>query len=117
MFVRTARALVAVSGTVAMIAWGGVAAEAAPASPDGLSVIAVRHSLLGTHTWYQQTYRGLPVLDGFYVTHTDAKTGRVTVDDGRLAVGASPATAATLAQARAHVNALGKAGGESAGER
>ena len=57
----------------------------------GLVPVASRHSVLGTHTWYQQTYRGLPVLGGFYATHTDTASGQTTVQDGRLEVGGSPA--------------------------
>jgi Fungalysin/Thermolysin Propeptide Motif len=50
----------------------------------GLAAVATRHSLLGTHTWYRQTYHGLPVLGGYYARHVEA--GHRTVDDGRVAV-------------------------------
>lgn len=53
-------------------------------SGAGLVLVAKRRSLLGTHTWYRQTYRGLPVLGGYYATHV--VSGRRTVDDGRVAV-------------------------------
>lgn len=70
-------------------------AIAAPVGPGGgLVPIATRHSLLGTHTWYQQTFQGFPVLGGFYATHSDSATGVTSVQDGRAEVGGSPAQAA-----------------------
>jgi Zn-dependent metalloprotease len=57
-------------------------------SRGALTFVQTRHSLLGTHTWYAQTFHGLPVLGGYYVKHTDT-SGRVTVDDGRLAIPSS----------------------------
>jgi len=57
------RALVVVAAAALAAAAGAPAAAApAPAEQGGLTVIAVKHSLLGTHTWYQQTLRGIPVL-------------------------------------------------------
>jgi Zn-dependent metalloprotease len=96
-----------------VVATGGTAAAAAPvaAVPGGLTLVAVRHSLLGTHTWYQQTFRGLPVLGGFYATHTDDRTGTTAVQDGRLAVGGTPATAASFARSRAEAAVTGRLGG------
>jgi Zn-dependent metalloprotease len=93
----------------------------ATASPDdGLAVVATRHSLLGTHTWYQQTFGGLPVLGGYYVRHVD-RTGQVTVDDGRVPVpdslrlapdvsgtGAESTATRTLATAAARQAPVGK---------
>jgi len=118
MLVRTRRALVAALACASLVAWNAAPASAAPtARPGGFTLVAVKHSLLATHTWYQQTYRGLPVLGGFYVTHTDAATGAVTHDDGRLAVGGNPATKAVVAQARAHAAAVARAGGTSVRER
>src|SRR5262245_12726160 len=98
------RRLVVVAAAAGLVAAAvGSPAYAAPsaASTDGLSVVAVRHSLLGTHTWYQQTYRGLPVLGGFYAVHTDIRTGEVRVQDGRLSVTGSPGIQATFARDRA----------------
>jgi Zn-dependent metalloprotease len=73
-------------------------------APAGLTLVATRHSLLGTHRWYQQTYHGLPVLDGYYAEHTD-RSGHVTVDDGRVAVPAgtpvTPDIPKVAAEARA----------------
>ncbi|MEU4237454.1 M36 family metallopeptidase [Actinoplanes sp. NPDC026619] len=77
---RTIR-LLAPLVTVGVVIAGGTAAQAAPA---GLQLVQTRQSLLGAHTWYQQTYRGIPVFGGYYATHTDK--GVLTVDDGRKAV-------------------------------
>lgn len=100
----TAVATVAVTcaaGTVAVLTAPAVAAPAgpavaAPAVPAGLVAVVTHRSLLGTHAWYRQTFRGLPVLDSFYAVHT-AKGGVVTVDDGRQAVPAGLDTTATVA--------------------
>jgi Zn-dependent metalloprotease len=80
---------------------------AAPGSPDGLSLIAVKHSLLGDHTWYEQTYRGLPVLGGFYAKHTDSRTGAVTTQDGRLVVTGLTSTTTGISETTARGRALG----------
>jgi Zn-dependent metalloprotease len=59
----------------------------------------VRHSLLGTHLWYRQTYRGLPVLGGYLAKHLDP-AGLVRQDDGRIAVpGTVPTTPIVSASA------------------
>jgi Zn-dependent metalloprotease len=87
-------------------------ATSAAASPDGLRPVAVRHSLLGTHTWYEQTYRGIPVLGGFYATHTDARTGAVTVQDGRIAVTGLAGVTAALAEGSARARVAGHLGGQ-----
>jgi Zn-dependent metalloprotease len=91
---------------------GGTAAYAAPApAPDGLTLVATRHSLLGTHTWYQQTYRGIPVLGGFYATHTDARTGKTQVEDGRITIKGTPARTASFARGRAETATTGHLAG------
>jgi Zn-dependent metalloprotease len=80
--------------TMGLVVTAGAAAQAAPA---GLTVVQTRQSLLGTHTWYQQTYRGIPVFGGYYATHTDK--GVLTVDDGRKTItGLAATTAARTAQ-------------------
>ena len=81
----------------------------ATASSDGdLALVATRHSLLGTHTWYEQTYHGLPVLGGYYARHTD-KRGRASVDDGRIPVPTSLSLSASVpegsAEDTAHIKA------------
>jgi Zn-dependent metalloprotease len=89
---------------------------AAPTTPgaasgtSGLTLIAVRQSLLGSHEWYQQTYRGLPVLGGYYAVHTDSRTGQVQTQDGRLTVGGGPAVTARFAGDQARSLALGRLG-------
>jgi Zn-dependent metalloprotease len=106
---RTIQRLAAIAGIAGtVIAAGGTAAYAAP---DGLTVVAVRHSLLGTHTWYQQTYRGVPVLGGYYATHTDTRTGTTSVQDGRLAIKGTPAGRAAVARARAESAVTGRLAG------
>ena len=82
----TALVATAITGT-AMATAVTTQAQAAPALPAGLVQVASLHSLLGTHTWYRQTYRGLPVVDSFYAVHTAG--GATTVDDGRVAVPSS----------------------------
>jgi len=97
-----------------MVAAAGSPAHAAPApSGDGLRPTVVRQSLLGTHTWYEQTYRGMPVLGGYYATHTDRRTGAVTVQDGRQAVTGLSAAAAGVAEDRARSSVAGRLGGQS----
>jgi Zn-dependent metalloprotease len=95
-----------------LLAAAGTPASAAPPSvPDGLRPVQTRQSLLGTHTWYQQTYRGIPVFGGYYATHT-ATGGAVTVDDGRQQVnGLAGATAGITAQ-RARSTVAGRLGGQ-----
>jgi Zn-dependent metalloprotease len=84
---RAYQLIAALVGGTLLASGAGTAAVAAPAPlPDGLRLVQVRQSLLGTHTWYQQLFHGLPVLGGYYVTHTDAATGEVSVLDGRRAV-------------------------------
>jgi Zn-dependent metalloprotease len=103
------RRLAAIGGIVGlMVAAGGTAAYAAP---DGLTVVATRHSLLGTHTWYQQTYRGVPVLGGYYATHTDARTGTTSIEDGRLTIKGTPARSAAFARNRAESAVTGRLAG------
>jgi hypothetical protein len=83
-----------------LVAAGGTPAHAAPSAvPDGLQKVQSRQSLLGTHTWYQQTYRGIPVFGGFYATHTAG--GTTTVDDGRKKITGLAASAAGVTEQRA----------------
>jgi Zn-dependent metalloprotease len=90
------------------------AAHAAPEPvPDGLRQIQVRQSLLGTHTWYEQTYHGLPVLGGYYATHTDAATGEVTVRDGRQAVRGLATEVPAVSADRARSSLTGRLGSGS----
>jgi Zn-dependent metalloprotease len=87
-----------------LVAAGGTAAQAAPpaappAVPDGLRAVQIRQSLLGRHAFYEQTYRGIPVMGGYYVTHRTAG-GAVTVDDGRKPVTGLGTTSAGLSPQR-----------------
>jgi hypothetical protein len=110
--------LILVSALTLAAASLGAPAAAAPtggAAADGLSLIAVRQSLLGSHEWYQQTYRGLPVLGGFYGVHTDRRSGQVETQDGRLAVGGAPAISARFAGSRAAGSAATRLGGTPLG--
>jgi Zn-dependent metalloprotease len=104
------RALAVLAAT-ALVAAAATPAAAAPVPADGLTVIAVKHSILGTHTWYQQTLHGIPVLGGFYATHTDDRTGAVEVQDGRIAVSIASTLSAGIAEDRAQASALNRTGG------
>ncbi|MFB9451406.1 M36 family metallopeptidase [Dactylosporangium vinaceum] len=114
MYRRAVQWLAGVAGGVMVVAGAGTAAQAAPAVPDGLRTVQVRQSLLGTHTWYQQLYRGLPVLGGFYATHTDAATGEVTVQDGRLDVHGLATQTPAVAAEHARASVAGRNGGQAA---
>ncbi|WP_203840572.1 M4 family metallopeptidase [Winogradskya humida] len=89
-------------------------AYAAPAAlPGDLRQIQIRHSLTGTHTWYQQTYQGIPVFGGYYATHKGTD-GTVTVDDGRVPVKGLAGTAAALTEQRARTSVAGRLGEQPA---
>jgi Zn-dependent metalloprotease len=94
----TAAAAVAITcaATASAVTVLATPATAAPALPAGLVPVVTHQSLLGTHAWYRQTFRGLPVLDSFYAVHTP-KTGAVTIDDGRQAVPAALDVTPTVA--------------------
>jgi Zn-dependent metalloprotease len=110
---KTARVLVPLF-VAGLVAAGGTPAHAAPSPvPDGLREIQSRHSLLGTHTWYQQTYQGMPVFGGFYATHTSG--GRTTVDDGRKQVTGLAAAAAGVTEQRARSTVAGRLGRQPGG--
>ena len=72
--IATASVVAAVGALLSTAAAGSVAAPA-PATagasvPADLTLVQVRQSLLGSHSWYAQTYRGVPVLGGFYAVHS-----------------------------------------------
>ncbi|KRC92754.1 bacillolysin [Terrabacter sp. Root85] len=113
--IATASVVAAVGALLSTAAAGSVAAPA-PATagasvPADLTLVQVRQSLLGSHSWYAQTYRGVPVLGGWYAVH--ATGAAASVDDGRRAVtgltsvspGVARASAATAA--KGHGNARG----------
>jgi Zn-dependent metalloprotease len=108
---KTCRVLVSISAA-GLLAVAGTPAHAAPSSPSlpaGLRQIQARHSLLGTHTWYQQTYQGIPVLGGYYATHT-AADGAVTTDDGRKQVKGLASAAAGVTSQRVRSMVAGRLG-------
>ncbi|WP_433366765.1 M36 family metallopeptidase [Actinoplanes sp. CA-142083] len=104
------RAFIVLAPLVAagLVIAGGTAAQAAP---EGLKQVQTRQSLLGQHTWYQQTYRGIPVFGGYYAKHTNTN-GSVTVDDGRKAVTGLADTVAELPAQRAKSGVAGRLGGQ-----
>src|SRR5262245_4076947 len=101
----------AVMAATALVAAAATPAAAAPVPADGLTVIAVKHSILGTHTWYQQTLHGIPVLGGFYATHSNDRPGAVEVQDGRIPVSIASTLSGGVAQDRAQAEALNRTGG------
>ena len=80
-------------------------AGAAGATPEAdslgdLKLIKTKTSLLGKHYWYQQTFKGLPVIDGYYAKHVTTGGG-VEIADGRDAVPANLDVSAKVAPATA----------------
>ncbi|HEU4946199.1 MAG TPA: M4 family metallopeptidase [Kribbella sp.] len=110
--VHRRKAIAAVTAGLAAVAMGMSAmnsAGAAPietaaadsAVPQNLKLIRTKTSLLAEHYWYQQTFKGLPVIGGYYAKHVDRSGKVVQVDDGRDAVPESLSTAAAVASATA----------------
>ncbi|MEO3935533.1 M36 family metallopeptidase [Dermatophilaceae bacterium Soc4.6] len=102
-----AGAALLVGSTSPLVASAVTTGTTAPSAavPPGLTAVRTLSSLLGTHAWYAQTYRGLPVLEGYYAVHTD-RLGAVRVDDGRLAVPDTLGTIPTLSSATAVVTGV-----------
>ena len=106
---RTRRAVAAIAitatCTATVCAVSAQAAQAAPttsaAVPAGLTPVVTLHSLLGTHSWYRQTFHGLPVLDAFYARHLDKNGRLIAVDDGRQSVPSTLSTRPSVAAATA----------------
>jgi len=107
----TAVALLAVCGAVMApaatsaaltpaTASGTTSAAATTAVPSNLTLVRTRQSLLGSHSWYAQTYRGVTVLGGYYAVHT-AK-GKASVDDGRKVVTGLVSTSPRISKALAN---------------
>ncbi|MEV6495108.1 M36 family metallopeptidase [Actinoplanes sp. NPDC051633] len=98
-----------------LVTAAGTPAQAAPSAvPDGLQKVQVRQSLLGTHTWYRQLHKGIPVLGGYYATHT-AIAGVPAVTDGRKQVTGLARTAAGISGDRAKSSVAGRLGKQPAG--
>ncbi|GGM86856.1 bacillolysin [Terrabacter tumescens] len=101
----------AASGSAAapLPAVAGTPGAAAAAVPADVTLVQVRRSLLGSHSWYAQTYRGVPVLGGWYAVHATGATA--SVDDGRqvvtglASVAPGVARSAAVTAAKAHGNA------------
>ncbi|TCO39021.1 Zn-dependent metalloprotease [Kribbella antiqua] len=90
--------LAAASFGLSVTSAAGATPEAKPA--DGLKLIKTKTSLLGKHYWYQQTFKGLPVVNGYYAKHV-TKSGAVQIADGRDAVPADLDVSAKVPSATA----------------
>lgn len=75
-------------------------ASAAAAVPTDLSEVSQVRSLLGVHTWYQQTSHGYPVVGGQYAVH-DYRDRPDTVWDGRVNVSGFTGATASISPATA----------------
>jgi Zn-dependent metalloprotease len=82
----------------------GAAIRSLRGMPTDLVLVKERVSLLGRHQWYRQTYRGLPVLDGYYARHT-ARDSTVRDVDGRVSVSGLSSTTARLTASAAVASA------------
>jgi Fungalysin/Thermolysin Propeptide Motif/Thermolysin metallopeptidase, alpha-helical domain len=97
---------------VAVVTVGLLSPSVGARPQQGLALQRVLHSLTGTHQWYVQTHGGHPVLGSFFARHLD-RTGRVvSIQDGRLTVGGSVASAASLGR-EAALRAAGTSRGEA----
>ncbi|MFC9693190.1 M36 family metallopeptidase [Kribbella sp. NPDC056951] len=102
------KAIVAVTAGLATISLGLSVTSAAGAAPEAttlgsLKLVKTKTSLLGKHYWYQQTFKGLPVINGYYAKH-ETKSG-VQIADGRDAVPANLDVSAKLPAATANTKA------------
>ncbi|MFB6724623.1 M36 family metallopeptidase [Kribbella sp. NPDC056345] len=102
------KALVAVTAGLATVSLGLSVTSAAGAAPEAttlgsLKLVKTKTSLLGKHYWYQQTFKGLPVINGYYAKH-ESKSG-VQIADGRDAVPANLDVSAKLPAATANTKA------------
>ena len=92
-------------------------------APGGLAFVRTKESLTGSHTWYRQTFKGLPVVDGYYARHTAHQgqaAGLSFVADGRRTVPATLRIAAAVSARRADATArqvLAARGRMATGER
>lgn len=114
--IATASVAAAVAALLSTAATGSAAAPlpttsatsgtaAGAALPADVALVQVRHSLLGSHRWYAQTYRGVPVLGGWYAVHTTGAT--TSVDDGRRTVSGLASVSPGVARASAATAAKG----------
>jgi Zn-dependent metalloprotease len=77
-----------------------LAGGSAHGGATGLYQVVTNHSLLGTHVWYRQVYRGVPVLGGYFARHV-MKDGKVTIDDGRRSIPATLSVTPRIGRAQA----------------
>jgi hypothetical protein len=87
-----------------------LATTSAGASTSSLKLILVRRSLLGTHYWYQQTYRGLPVLGGYLASHVDRNGRASLVQTGLKGITGLTSTTPSVTPSRAERVAAERAG-------
>ena len=80
----------------------------ARAAVDGLRLLRARHSLLGSHSWYQQTYGGLPVVGGYLARHVGDDGRVMRLDDGRKTIRGRVALAPAIGADRAKALARGE---------
>jgi Zn-dependent metalloprotease len=79
----------------------GPPGASAETGDNDLRLIAVRHSLLGVHQWYEQVFQGRPVIGSFYGRHQDSSGRVVLVQDGRVAIQGDVADQASVSRADA----------------
>jgi Zn-dependent metalloprotease len=77
-----------INWTTASAAGGSMHAQSPARAETGLRHVVTHRSLLGTHVWYDQVFRGVPVLGGYLARHV-MNDGRTVVDDGRRPVPAN----------------------------
>lgn len=92
-------------------------ATAPTAVPPNLKLIRTKTSLLGKHYWYQQTFKGLPVINGYYAKHVDKSGKALQTADGRDAVPASLEVRAAVAGATATKSANSRVNARAASRR
>jgi Zn-dependent metalloprotease len=122
---RRVRGLIGVAAAVACV--GGVLASTPSASagstrphfakvavPRDVRFVQVRHSLLGEHTWYQQTVKGVPVYGGWYGVHA-FNNGKVRIADERAKLRGFKLPVATVPRASAAKLAIATAAKRSLG--
>lgn len=92
---------------IALVSFVAIGLPNAPARAGGVQggderLVRTHTSLLGTHRWYQQTYRGVDVLDGMVGDHA-FRGGGSSMDDGRKSITDNPPVTPTVTapQARA----------------
>lgn len=95
----TTAALVAALAALAIVAAPATATPPATSSgvPADLELVVTKHSILGDHVWYRQTYQGLPVLDTYYARHLDQSGAVTSIDDGRRSVPSILSTTPSIA--------------------